>query len=219
MRQNHKNSHLSRAHFTIARRSRASRVNLREPAFTASVSGFQDSKVLLIYWKAPRSLAALRWKLVSVVSRARNLCKFPRRSRTNNMAKLSDYDCVGFDLDHTLIQYKLDNLYPVSDIARWKARGNIKSYCRVFLVAPSFIIIPGRHEVCRKSPEMPSARFFRANVVSLQIFVWYAVPETYALNKLICTDVRLKVFLECVFFVLIVFFSWKVVNFENEVKI
>ena len=30
------------------------------------------------------------------------------------MARLSDYDCIGFDLDHTLIQYKLDNLYPVS---------------------------------------------------------------------------------------------------------
>jgi len=29
------------------------------------------------------------------------------------MARLSDYDCIGFDLDHTLIQYRLDNLYPV----------------------------------------------------------------------------------------------------------
>lgn len=29
------------------------------------------------------------------------------------MARLSDYDCIGFDLDHTLIQYKLDNLYPL----------------------------------------------------------------------------------------------------------
>lgn len=32
----------------------------------------------------------------------------------NTMAKLSEYDCIGFDLDHTLIQYKLDNFYPVS---------------------------------------------------------------------------------------------------------
>lgn len=28
------------------------------------------------------------------------------------MARLSDYDCIGFDLDHTLIQYKLDSFYP-----------------------------------------------------------------------------------------------------------
>ncbi|XP_074609660.1 5'-nucleotidase domain-containing protein 1-like isoform X1 [Acropora palmata] len=28
------------------------------------------------------------------------------------MARLSEYDCIGFDLDHTLIQYKLDNFYP-----------------------------------------------------------------------------------------------------------
>ncbi|KAJ7333510.1 5'-nucleotidase domain-containing protein [Desmophyllum pertusum] len=29
------------------------------------------------------------------------------------MTRLSDYDCIGFDLDHTLIQYKLDSLYPL----------------------------------------------------------------------------------------------------------
>lgn len=33
----------------------------------------------------------------------------------SNMARLKDYDCIGFDLDHTFIQYRLDNLYPVSN--------------------------------------------------------------------------------------------------------
>ena len=35
-------------------------------------------------------------------------------TRSLNMARLRDYDCIGFDLDHTFIQYRLDNLYPVS---------------------------------------------------------------------------------------------------------
>lgn len=30
-----------------------------------------------------------------------------------DMARLKDYDCIGFDLDHTFIQYRLDNLYPM----------------------------------------------------------------------------------------------------------
>ncbi|XP_031567807.1 5'-nucleotidase domain-containing protein 1-like [Actinia tenebrosa] len=30
------------------------------------------------------------------------------------MVKISDYDCIGFDLDHTVIQYKLSNLYTLT---------------------------------------------------------------------------------------------------------
>ena len=30
------------------------------------------------------------------------------------MVCLTDYDCLGFDLDHTIIQYKLSNLFTVS---------------------------------------------------------------------------------------------------------
>ena len=33
--------------------------------------------------------------------------------RFSSMVKLGDYDCIGFDLDNTIIQYKLSNLYPV----------------------------------------------------------------------------------------------------------
>ena len=34
--------------------------------------------------------------------------------RKFSMVRLSDYDCIGFDLDHTIIQYRLSNLFPVS---------------------------------------------------------------------------------------------------------
>ena len=43
-----------------------------------------------------------------------SLHKTPERKTVAKMTSLNDYDWIGFDLDHTLIQYKLDYLYPVS---------------------------------------------------------------------------------------------------------
>lgn len=43
-----------------------------------------------------------------------SLHKKPERKTAVKMTSLNDYDWIGFDLDHTLIQYKLDYLYPVS---------------------------------------------------------------------------------------------------------
>lgn len=43
-----------------------------------------------------------------------SLHKTPERKTAVKMTSLNDYDWIGFDLDHTLIQYKLDYLYPVS---------------------------------------------------------------------------------------------------------
>ena len=43
-----------------------------------------------------------------------SLHKTPERKTVVKMTSLNDYDWIGFDLDHTLIQYKLDYLYPVS---------------------------------------------------------------------------------------------------------
>lgn len=43
-----------------------------------------------------------------------SLHKTPERKNAVKMTSLNNYDWIGFDLDHTLIQYKLDYLYPVS---------------------------------------------------------------------------------------------------------
>ena len=97
-----------RAHFSLHDLEKVTRV-AREPRGPSIhreqfwVPGLQSSLII-----------GRRFEVVE----ARNLYKFPERSCTNDMAKLSDYDCIGFDLDHTLIQYKLDNLYPVSVMAR-----------------------------------------------------------------------------------------------------
>ena len=33
--------------------------------------------------------------------------------------RLSDFDAIGFDVDHALIQYKLENLYPVGTSSQY----------------------------------------------------------------------------------------------------
>ena len=56
------------------------------------------------------------------------------------MARLSDYDCIGFDLDHTLVQYKLDNLYPVSqNCVTWRL--NLFSLRRYYGRVPRFFFV------------------------------------------------------------------------------
>ena len=79
-----------------------------EPGFGANCPCFQDSRSFC-------SLAFSRQKTSLKLSTFRNLHKSREETCVVKMVRLSDYDCIGFDLDHTLIQYKLDNLYQVSN--------------------------------------------------------------------------------------------------------
>lgn len=104
-----------------------------QPGSTASISGFQYFKVRSFgVWNFSRqSEKSGYFELFTF----RNLHSSNERTCIHTMARLSDYDCIGFDLDHTLIQYKLDNLYPVSDnMASKKARGFF-GFSRVFHIA------------------------------------------------------------------------------------
>ena len=72
---------------------------------------FQDSCLDFVNFRS-RNVARAVSRAIS--TGYTSLHKTPERKTAVKMTSLNDYDWIGFDLDHTLIQYKLDYLYPVS---------------------------------------------------------------------------------------------------------
>lgn len=72
---------------------------------------FQGSRIDFVNFRS-RNVARAISRAISTGHTS--LHKTPERKTAVKMTSLNDYDWIGFDLDHTLIQYKLDYLYPVS---------------------------------------------------------------------------------------------------------
>lgn len=72
---------------------------------------FQDARLDFVNFRS-RNVARAVSRAIS--TGYTSLDKTPERKTAVKMTSLNDYDWIGFDLDHTLIQYKLDYLYPVS---------------------------------------------------------------------------------------------------------
>lgn len=76
---------------------------------------FQGSRIDFVNFRS-RNVARAVSRAISlaICTGHTSLHKTPERKTAVKMTSLNDYDWIGFDLDHTLIQYKLDYLYPVS---------------------------------------------------------------------------------------------------------
>ncbi|XP_015610573.1 uncharacterized protein LOC107275206 isoform X2 [Cephus cinctus] len=76
-----------------------------------------ERKITLFSWKQVYSIPHVSWLKViyqqySTTSSYHQAFNFPFQ-KSMDIFRISDYDCVGFDLDNTLLRYNINNMIPI----------------------------------------------------------------------------------------------------------